>query len=307
MLVSLMAKITFKGEKEVESKEGKTILETSLSSGIPHTHVCGGNARCSTCRVWVIEGLENCTERTEAEKSLSTRRKFEPRIRLACQTKVSGDIVCKRLVKDEEDVALVGNETATEHSCTGTEKKLAIFFSDLRGFTTFSENNLPYDVIHILNKYFTKVCPAILKNNGLIDKYIGDGLMAIFGVDGGGNPTLSAVKAGLEQIQELKKFNVHLKENYGVELRMGIGIHFGDAIIGNVGYPSNVSFTAIGDTVNTAARVESANKEAGTELLVSEDAYKQIKDSVVVGKTHEASLKGKEGKFKLYEIVGMKD
>lgn len=301
-----MPKITFHGENTLEVKPGKTILETSLEAGIPHTHVCGGNARCSTCRVFVIEGVENCLERNEKEKALADKRRFEPRIRLACQTQIKGDVTCKRLVKDEEDIMLVNQELATDHSCSGQEKKLAIYFSDLRGFTTFSENNLPYDVIHILNKYFTRVCPLIVNNKGFIDKYIGDGLMAIFGLENDKNPVLSAVKSGLEQLQELKKFNLHLKENYGVELRMGIGIHYGDAIIGNVGYPEKVSFTAIGDTVNTASRIESANKAAGTQLLVSEEAYQMVKDNVLVGKIHEDSLKGKEGTFKLYEIVGLK-
>ncbi len=301
-----MARIKFHGEKEVEVGKDKTILQCSLESGIKHTHVCGGNARCTTCRVFVLEGLENCIDRNEKEKAVADKHRLEPRIRLACQTKVIGDITCKRLIKDEDDVAIVHNETATEHACSGEEKKVAIFFSDLRGFTTFSENNLPYDVIHILNKYFTRVCPHILNNNGIIDKYIGDGLMAIFGVDGDPNPTLNAVKAALGQSQELKKFNEHLKENYGVELKMGIGIHYGDAIIGNVGFPGKVSFTAIGDTVNTAARIESANKGAGTEVLVSEEAYQKVKDSVIIGKIHEDSLKGKEGKFKMYEIIGMK-
>ena len=302
-----MPKITFHGEKTVDIESNKTILQCSLESGIKHAHVCGGNARCTTCRIFVLEGLENCAERNEKENLVAEKRRLEPRIRLACQTKITGDILCKRLVKDEEDIALVDNETATEHSCSGEEKKVAIFFSDLRGFTTFSENNLPYDVIHILNKYFTRLCPYILDNKGIIDKYIGDGLMAIFGVDMDANPTLSAVKAGLGQLQELKKFNRHLKENYSVELKMGIGIDFGDAIIGNVGYPEKVSFTAIGDTVNTAARIESANKAAGTEFLISEEAYQQVKDLVLIGKIHEADLKGKKGTFKLYEVVGLKE
>ncbi len=312
-----MPKITFYGEKSVEISKDKTVLECSLDCGIPHAHVCGGNARCTTCRIFVLDGLENCIERNEKERHVSEKRGFEQRIRLACQTMVKGDIVCKRLVKDEEDIALVDNETATEHACSGEEKKVAVFFSDLRGFTTSSEHNLPYDVIHILNKYFTRVCPHILNNRGIIDKYIGDGLMAIFGVeereklkepasDHPSNPTLDAVKAALGQLQELKGFNKHLKENYGVELKMGIGIHYGDAIVGNVGHPKKVSFTAIGDTVNTAARIESANKAAGTEFLISEAAYKQVKDYVVIGKIHEADLKGKEGTFKLYEVTGLK-
>jgi len=157
LLISDMPKITFHGEKTVEIATDKTILETSLSSGIPHTHVCGGNARCSTCRVFILDGLENCMERNEKEKALAERRKFEPRIRLACQTKVSGDVTCKRLVKDEDDIAMLSQEIGPEHACTGQEKRLVIYFSDLRGFTTFSENNLPYDVVHVLNKYFTKL------------------------------------------------------------------------------------------------------------------------------------------------------
>ena len=115
---------------------------------------------------------------------------------------------------------------------TGREARLAIMFTDIRDFTVFSEAHLSYDVIHILNRYFYQMGECVLRNEGYIDKYIGDGMMALFGIDCT-DPVVNcanAVHAGLQMLDELKSVNAYLKRNFDLEFKIGIGIHFGDAI-----------------------------------------------------------------------------
>lgn len=293
-------------ERNVEAAVSETLLAASLRAGIPHAHACGGNARCSTCRVSVESGLEHCAPRDEREHLLAERLHFSPEVRLACQTTVRGDVCVRRLVLDEEDVELT--ERMTEGGAPaslGEEKEVAILFADIRNFTSISEQLPPYDVIYVLNRYFNHMGRVISAHGGYIDNYMGDGLMALFGVDDPADAPLRAVSAGLGMLDEVGRLRPHFESLYDASLRIGVGIHFGEAIVGTVGATDRRRMTAIGDAVNFASRVEAANKEYGTELLVSADAYQHIKGRVVTGREiQHAVLKGKTGEHTLYEVLG---
>ncbi len=294
--------------KQVEVKKNKTILETSLQAGIPHAHACGGHARCSTCRVLVLNGLAHCEPRNASEQRLADRLHFSPEIRLACQTCISGDIKVRRLVLDAEDIELTSQIRAGAISgSVGKEKKVVILFSDIRGFTTFSEKNLPYDVVHILNRYFHEMGAVISNNGGYIDNYIGDGIMALFGVDDAPDAPFRAVKAGLEMLEALETLNPYVESVYKTQLNIGIGIHYGEAVVGTIGAADKKKETAIGDAVNLASRIESANKTVGTRLLISEETYHHVQDRVCIGKNASLELKGKSGRHILSEVVSLKD
>lgn len=298
-------KIKFEADGIVDGvEEGKTILEIALENKIPHIHACGGKGKCSTCRVIVLSGMDRISARTKAEESISQKKGFEENIRLACQTKVFGDLRLRRLVIDSEDLESAVREKA---SSTGKDVPLAVLFSDIRGYTKFTEEALPYDTIHILNRYFKKMGDQVIKNHGFIDKYIGDGLMALFGLDSSRREcsVLDAVQAGLGMLSEMEGINSYLKAHFQVEFEIGIGIHYGNAIIGNMGHPGKVQYTAIGDVVNMAARVESINKKAGTNLLVTSSVYQKVKDISILGKTYITEVKGKQGSHILYEIKSL--
>jgi adenylate cyclase len=301
-----MARIIYHNEDKVVEVDATTsILQASLQNGIPHTHVCGGNARCSTCRVLILEGLEFCCQRNEKEQKMAERRHFSPNVRLACQTTLHGDVTLRRLVIDIEDEELVDQEVAvgTAPRSVGEEKSVAILFSDIRGFTAFSEAHLPYDVIHVLNRYFNRVGSIINKHGGQIDNFMGDGIMALFGVDDAPDPTLRAVRAGVEMITAVETMQPYFEAQFKSNFRIGVGIHYGEVVLGVVGVGERRRLTAIGDAVNLASRIESANKDAGTELLVSEDAYQQVKDHFRFGKCFEFRIKGKTGQYSLYEVL----
>lgn len=292
----------------VETEEGETILQTSLRLGIPHTHVCGGNARCSTCRVIILDGLEHCCERNSREQALANRLHFSPQIRLACQTSIDGHVTLRRLVLDAEDVELTSQLTPDKTPISaGEEKKIAILFADIRKFTAFSETLPPYDVIHVLNRYFDQMGKVINRNGGYIDNYMGDGLMALFGVDDPHDSTLRAVRAGLGMLEAVEQLRSYLENIYGMSFQIGIGVHYGEVVLGSIGAKDARRMTAIGDAVNFASRIEQANKECQTRLLVSESAYNEIHQQVCVGTEFvDTVLKGKSGSYKLYEIVGLK-
>jgi len=292
--------IDFVGDKEVKTKSNIPLLYASLEAGIAHTHVCGGRAKCSTCRVIVTEGLMNCNPRNEAEAHLAHRKGFTPEVRLACQTTIGGNISARRLVLDAADIS----EAIGEHAeAGGREANVSILFSDIRDFTAFSEKALPYDIIHILNRYFDTIGEYIDQNGGYIDKYMGDGIMAIFGLDHKSqqNPPLYAVQSAYKIVRGLKEFNKYLKSHFNTEFRIGIGIHTGEVIIGNLGYRKKKDLTAIGDTVNTASRIEALTKKAGTPVLVSENTYILVKDSYKWGRQFKASVKGKAEPITVYE------
>lgn len=302
-----MTEIHFLEDKIVsEENLNSSLLEISLKNEIPHVHACGGNARCSTCRVIILENLENAKPRNEAELKLAAIKGFEENIRLACQTYITGDIKLRRLVMDKEDIEIAISEKS---ETTGREKKIAILFSDIRGFTSFSEKALPYDAIHILNRYFNRMGTAVLDNNGYIDKYIGDGLMALFGLkeDNPEKTCLQAVKTAVAMNEALSDLNRYLKEHFELEFKIGIGIHYGSAILGEIGHPGKRQFTAIGDSVNMASRIESTTKKAGASILISKEVYSILNTCVNRGRVFETKIKGKTGIYRLYEILSLKE
>jgi adenylate cyclase len=302
-----MPRITYQNESVVEVDTTTPILQASLQHGIPHTHVCGGNARCSTCRVLILEGLEYCCPRNEKEQKMANRRNFSPLVRLACQTTVSGDVALRRLVLDDEDVQLVDQEVAggAAPRSVGEERHLAILFADVRNFTAFAEAHLPYDVVHVLNRYFSRVGAIINHHHGQINNFIGDGLMALFDTHASTDPTLNAVRAGLEMLKAVEAMQAYFEAQFKINFRIGIGVHYGEVVLGTVGSGDNRRLTAIGDAVNLASRIESANKEAGTEFLISEEAYGQVRDYVRIGKHCDLAIKGKTGTYSLHEVVGL--
>jgi adenylate cyclase len=293
-------------KKEVEAKRDQTILQVSLSSGIPHAHACGGNARCSTCRVLITEGLDHCAPRNEKEQELAERLHFGADVRLACQTTINDDVKLRRLVLDEEDLLLTNQLVRGAVPCAvGEEKKLAILFADIRGFTPFAEALPPYDVVHVLNRYFHQMGQVITRFGGAIDNYAGDGLMALFGMHDPADCSLQAVKAGLGMLEAVERLRPYLQTIYSRSFEIGIGIHYGEAVVGEIGAENLKRVTAIGDAVNLASRIEAANKQSGTNLLISEETYAEVKDHVSVGQTIPTKLPGKSGEYTLYEVTGL--
>jgi len=291
----------------VEALDGETLLEASLRAGIAHAYACGGHARCSTCRVEVSDGIDDCAPRTVAEQLLADRLGFDRSLRLACQTVPQSDLTVRRLVLDDDDIELVDQRRrGAAGTAVGEERELAILFSDIRGFTSFSEPLPPHDVVHVLNRYFHVTGAPVTAFGGTIDNYMGDGLMALFGMDDGdANPALSAVRAALAMLEAMDALKPYLETAYGRSFDMGIGIHYGEVVVGSVGAIGRERVTAIGDAVNLASRIESANKIAKTRLLVSGAVHDQIGSLLRIGRSLSVPIAGKSGEYTLYEVLGV--
>ena len=294
-------------EQNIESGAGETILSASLRAGIPHAQACGGKARCSTCRVLIVEGLEHCLQRNAEEQRLANRLRFGPQIRLACQTCITGDVTVRRLILDAEDLEITPQPASiTGPVSIGEEKKLAILFADIRGFTRFAERLPPYDVIHVLNRFFYDMRRAINPHGGCIHHCMGDGLMALFGVEDARESALRAVRAGLDMLDAVARLKPYLQNVYQMSFEIGVGVHFGEVVVGCLGGEETNRLTAIGDAVNLASRIEAATKECSTRFLASESTYLEVQPFVRVGQQFLKSLKGKRGKYRLYEIIGLR-
>jgi adenylate cyclase len=300
-----MSKILSQTDKKtISASPDSSILEASLKAKINHMHVCGGDARCSTCRVYVMDGLNNCLPRNEKEKKLAGKLGFPENIRLACQTKISGDITIRRPVVDKLDVEIIFKQFEDESGTRlGKERDLAILFTDIENYTQFAEAFPAYDVVHVLNRYYQKMNEIIIQHKGIISDVAGDGILALFGaIEDSKNPVLDAINAVREMHTALVEFNKYLNQMYDRSFGIRAGINFGKVIVGNFDTGMMSKISAIGDTVNLASRIETANKDFGTQLLISQSAYEKIQGLVETKKMHRAVLKGKSGEYILYDV-----
>jgi class 3 adenylate cyclase len=194
------------------------------------------------------------------------------------------------------------------HLTNGRRQRVTVMFSDIRGFTNMSERLPPEEVVVLLNAYFQRMVNALFRHGGMLDKYIGDGMMALFGAPmTQPDHALRAVKAALAMRDELKAFNKELVARGQQPLAIGIGLHTGECVIGNIGAEQRLDYTAIGDTVNTTSRIEGLTKQLGTDILLSAECYAEVA-SQVVGKLHQkVPVRGREATVDLFALERLRD
>ena len=273
--------VEFIGDRSIKVNQRESILNASLAAGIPHYHACGGNGKCSTCRVLIKEGMQNLTPYTEKEKLLRERMRIPQNVRLACQTFVTGSpVLLHRIIRDETDIKLyIKEDTKSDLQNIGEEKDLALFFLDIRNFTLFMEAYLAFDVIHVIRRLFTLFRKCIEENHGRIIETSGDGFYAVFGMDSTIQTAANdAYDAGHLILNELDKFNInYLRKYFNQEFSVGIGLHMGKVITGNIGIGVNNNLTAMGMPVNIASRIQAATKELNNSFLLSESIHELLR------------------------------
>ena len=263
--------VTYRGGPTVRVAPGPTLLEISRKKNVPHASVCGGRARCSTCRVGVDSGLADLPPAAAAEASTLAGINAPPHVRLACQIRPRRAIAVTRLVAP----ARQHGKAPTAGEAQGTEQTLAVLFLDTRGFTSIAEARLPYDVVFILNRLFAEVGEAIHRRGGRIDKYLGDGLMAIFGADAGAAAGCRQALAAARDIDlAVERLNGEIVDEIGQPLRIGMGIDVGPLVVGHIGHADTAMLTVIGTTVNSASRLEALSKEKDCQLIVASDVLR---------------------------------
>lgn len=227
-------------------------------------------------------------------------------IRYALERKKKSAIenVFKKYV-DEQVVEEIVGDGNIEVKVGGVRKDIAVLFVDIRGFTPLSESLDPEHVVDILNKYLTIISKAVYKNGGTLDKFIGDAAMVVFN-----SPSdmpdyeFLAIKTAWDILAEAEELDSECEKKYNKHVAFGIGINCGEAVIGNIGCDKRMDFTAIGDTVNTAARLESSAKQG--QILISEEMYERVKNKIVASFAGEYELKGKKNSVNAYQVDSIK-
>ena len=269
---------------------GATVLEALRENGIPHASVCGGRARCTTCRILVTKGLDRLPEPTGLEARALARIGATPGMRLACQICPTADISVMPLLAADAGAA----EGMVRGGLEGSERLMTVLFVDLRGSTSLGEAKMPYDLLYILNQFFHEMTKALDATNGHYAHFAGDGLMALYGLNAKDPATgaADALRGAREMLARIDQLNSRLRGDLPQPLRIGIGIHFGEAIVGAMGPPASQIVSAIGDTVNTCARLESLTKEYDCRVIVSRRATEIAGLDVKGRKLHRASVNG---------------
>jgi len=291
-------RIAYPGGREILVPGGFTILEASRAAGIAHASVCGGRGRCSTCRVRVIRGEEHLPAATTDELRVLGRVGAPAHVRLACQVRPRRDLAVVPLVPTGAGPA----EALPSGHRDGEELTIAVLFADLRGFTRLAERKLPYDVVFILNRYFEAVGGAITDAGGIVNQFTGDGVMALFGVDGGGpeEGSRQAVRAAAAMVARVQELSRALADDLDTALRLGIGIHTGPTVVGQMGYASTTYLTAVGDTVHVAARLEALTKDYACELVLSEEVAVRAGLDVSDHARHELTVRNREAPLAIF-------
>jgi adenylate cyclase len=284
---------------------GATVLETLRAHGIAHASVCGGRARCTTCRVLVTKGLDRLPAPAGQEAKALSRIGATPGMRLACQIRPRADIAVMPLLAADASAA----DGAMRGGLEGSERPITVVFVDLRGSTTLGEAKLPYDVLFILNQFFHEMTQALAATHGHYSQFTGDGLMALYGLYAAdpASGAADAVRGARDMLVRLDRLNHRLRADLREPLRIGIGIHHSEAIVGAMGPPRSRIITAIGDTVNICARLESLTKDYGCTVILSRQAAEAAGLRLVGHELHQAPVKGRTAPVEFYALETLAD
>jgi adenylate cyclase len=265
-----MISLSYGNGRTVRVPKGLSVLEASLRHNVPHASVCGGRARCSTCRIRVIGDCASLPQPSPREAFVLSRVGAEdPSIRLACQLRPTADLSFFQLFMPQ---AMSANAEAGNPARIGQERYLVSMFVDMRGSTRLAEHRLPFDTVFIVNRFLGAASKAVIESGGRPNQFIGDGLLALFGLSTSPQTACrQALKAAAMIAANVDELNQFLEHDLREPIRFGIGIHGGEVIIGDIGYRDHMVFTALGDAVNVAARLQDMTKSLACEVILSEE------------------------------------
>ena len=263
--------LSYGNGRSIRVPVGLSVLEASLRHRVPHASVCGGRARCSTCRIRVIGDLGALPAPSARENFVLGRigAGGDPAIRLACQLRPTADLSFVQLLAPH---ALSANAHASNPQRIGQERYLVSMFVDMRGSTKLAEKRLPFDTVFIVNRFLGAVSQAAIACGGQPNQFVGDGALVLFGL--ACDPQTAcrhALQAAAMISTHVDELNRALQHDLPDLIRFGIGIHGGEVIVGDIGYRDHMVFTALGDAVNVAARLQDMTKSLASEVVVSED------------------------------------
>ena len=282
-------KVSYPDDDVIEAPLGMSVLEVSRMARRAHMSVCGGRARCTTCRVLITDAAGELPDPAELEAAALRRIGAPTDVRLACQLRPDVDLRVQPLLHP----SLVTTTHYAGGEDFGEEREVTILFVDIRGSTSLAETRLPYDVVFLLNSLFAALAEAVEDSGGYYSNFTGDGLMALFGLDvKKGVGAKAALRCALSMFERLDSLNQRLVGELETPLEIRIGIHTGQALVGRMGPPKTPIISAVGDSVNTAARLERMTRELGVPLVVSAETLRAAGLDTSGGLT-QVSLRGR--------------
>ena len=265
-----MIALSYGNGRTIRVPKGLSVLEASLRYNVPHASVCGGRARCSTCRIRIIGDCSGLPEPSQRESFVLARvGTNDPSIRLACQLRPTADLSFFQLFLPSTSTA---NAHASNPTRIGQEQYLVSLFVDMRGSTRLAEKMLPFDTVFVVNRFLAAVAQAVIESGGRPNQFVGDGMLALFGLATNAQSACrQALKAAALIARNVDEVNQFLSHDLREPIGFGIGIHGGEVIVGDIGYRDHMVFTALGDAVNVAARLQEMTKTLSCQAIVSEE------------------------------------
>ncbi|HYZ24424.1 MAG TPA: adenylate/guanylate cyclase domain-containing protein, partial [Rhodopila sp.] len=279
---------------------GFSILEASRAARIPHASVCGGRARCSTCRVRIVEGLARLSPPQANEQAVLTRINARPQVRLACQTRPAGDVSVVPLLPPYPVSAALRQRVV---SYPGEERFIVALVVDMRDSTRLAEARLPFDTVFIIDRFVNAIGSAVAEAGGLPNHFTGDGLIAIFGLACSAGMACRQAMDAIGRIgRNIEGLNKVLLTDMAEPIRYGIGVHGSTAVVGEVGYAESRVFTTLGEAAHVATRLESACKEFGCAAVVSESVVMRSGYDPDRFPRHELTVRGRQAMLAVHTI-----
>jgi adenylate cyclase len=287
-----MINLSYGNGRTVRVPKGLSVLEASLRNNVPHASVCGGRARCSTCRIRIIGDCSALPAPSQREAFVLGRvGASDPSIRLACQLRPPGDLSFFQLFLPHTTSA-DGHESNPTR--IGQERYLVSLFVDMRGSTQLAEKRLPFDTVFIVNRFLGAVSQAVIESGGMPNQFVGDGMLALFGLSTSRqNACRQALRAAAMIAANVDELNKFLEHDLREPIRFGIGINGGEVIVGDIGYRDHMVFTALGDPVNVAARLQDMTKSLGCEAIVSDEVRATAGLAADALPQHEVEIRGR--------------
>ena len=281
-------------DRQVRVPKGLSILEASLRFKIPHASVCGGRARCSTCRVRVISDRSALPPPSGREAFVLDRIGVaaNPSIRLACQLRPQTDVAVIPLLPPSMNAGLLRQGRRMN---IGKERYIVSMFVDMRGSTRLAEARLPFDVVFLINRFLGACSQAALDAGGQPNQFVGDGVLALFGIDVDPKTACrQAIRAAANVAANVEYMNRQLASDLPEPIQYGLGIHGGEVIIGDIGFQDHTVFTALGDPVNVAARLQDMTKSLNCKAIISEDVFASAGIAADALTRTEVAIRGRE-------------
>jgi len=288
-----MVTLSYPNGVRVRVPKGLTVLEASLRNNVPHASVCGGKARCSTCRIRVVGDLNDLPAPSSRERFVLDRvgASVDPAVRLACQLRPEKDIAFFLVFPTQANAALARRGARIQ---PGAERYIVSMFIDMRRSTTMAEKRLPFDAMFIINRFVAAVSSAIEDAGGTPNQFVGDGILALFGLNK--DPAVAcrqAIDAIAKIAANVEQLNHDLVGDLPEPIQFGIGVNGGEVIIGDIGYRDRIVFTALGDAVNVAARLQDMTKELGCAAILSDEVCRTAGLAPDALTTREVSIRGR--------------